>query len=146
MTIDPAARAMLAIGCQQAVYRFFAALDAGDMEAVAGTFGDDGVWHRQGAQLRGRAGVAAAMAARPSGRTTAHLVQNVVAEFDDERNAHVHYLVLTYRHDAPDGAPRPSTAPMVAPYSIAAYDDRMRLDGDAWRVVERRSQNIFINP
>lgn len=141
--MDTAARTQLIVDCQQTVIRFFAALDAGRMDDVAAAFEGDGVWHRQGAQLRGPAGVASALASRPAGRVTAHLVQNFIADFDDERSARVSYVVLTYRHDAPDGKPS-APAPMVAPYSIAAYDDQMRFDGSRWLVLERRSRNIFI--
>lgn len=131
--------------CKEAVIRSFAALDGGRMDEVADGFAEDGVWHRQGAALRGPAGVAGALAARPAGRVTAHLVQNFVADFDDEQAARVRYVVLTYRHDAPEGAVAPAIAPLGQPYSIAAYEDRMRRTNETWLVVERRSRNLFIN-
>ena len=129
--------------CQDAVIRFFAALDAGRIDEVAASFATDGIWHRQGVELLGPAGVASALAARPAGRITAHLVQNFVADFDDESGARVRYIVLTYRYDAPAGHAAP--APMVPPYSIAAYEDRMRRHGNAWQVLERRARNVFVD-
>jgi hypothetical protein len=140
--VDEALRTSLILGCQDAVIRFFAALDEGRMEDVAGTMADDGVWHRQGKTLRGPGAVSEALAARPAGRVTAHLVQNFVVDLEDAQTARVRYLVLTYRHDFPDVAA--AVAPLTQPYSIAAYDDRMRLDGARWRVLERRSRNIFV--
>ena len=142
--MSPAVRAQLIVDCQQAVIRFFAALDAGRMDDVAKAFDGDGIWHRQGKQLQGPSGVAEALASRPAGRVTAHLIQNFIADFDDERTARTSYVVLTYRHDAPDGA-KAAAAPMVKPYSIAAYDDRMRFDGSRWLVLERRSRNMFMD-
>ena len=103
--------------------------------------------------LRGPDDVARALASRPAGRVTAHLVLNFIADFDDDRNARARYNVLTYRHDAPERSESP--APMVQPYSIAEYSDRMRravgdggdgVDGGSWRVLERRARNVFINP
>ena len=143
--MDAALRTALISSCQEAVIRFFAALDGGRQEEVANAFAEDGIWHRQGAALRGPAGVSKALAARPAGRVTAHLVQNFIADFDDEHNAHLRYVVLTYRHDAPAGAPAAAIAPLGHPYSIAAYEDRLRCSNDAWLVLERRSRNLFIN-
>ena len=143
--MDANLRTTLFLACHEAVLRFFAALDAGRINEVANSFAADGIWHRQGAALRGPDGVAKALAARPAGRITAHLVQNFIADFDDEATARAHYLVLTYRHDAPAASTAPG--PMGIPYSIAEYDDRLcrREDGERWLVRERRSRNIFIN-
>lgn len=143
--MDAALRTTLTLGCIDAVLRFFAALDEGRLNDVAAAMADDGVWHRQGGALRGPAEVLQALEARPPGRVTAHLVQNLVVDLDDAQNARVRYLVLTYRHDFPDGAAAAATAaPLGAPYSIAAYDDRLRWAANAWRTGERRSRNVFI--
>ena len=155
--MDPVLRTRLIISCHDAIVRFFGALDDGRMDDVAGAMAEDGIWHRQGKALRGPGEVAQALAARPAGRVTAHLVQNVVVDLDDDRNARVRYLVLTYRHDFPDGTRTMGTlgaaggtgaatpAPLGAPYSIAAYDDWLRASGTTWLVVERRSRNVFSN-
>ncbi len=167
--MDPVLRTRLTLSCHDAVIRFFGALDDGRLDDVAGAIAEDGVWHRQGKALRGPGEVAQALAARPAGRVTAHLVQNLVVDLDDDHNARVRYLVLTYRHDFPDGSGHAGDtgsagavgaagtagsaggtgaaipAPLGAPYSIAAYEDRLRASGTRWLVVERRSRNLFIN-
>jgi hypothetical protein len=134
-------RTALIVACQQAVMRFFSALDAGRLDEVADAVAEDGVWHRQGAALSGPSAVRAALAARPAGRITAHLVQDLVVGLEAENDATVRYLVLTYRYDAPEGAG--GVAPMGKPLSIAAYSDRMRRSGETWLVKERRSRVIF---
>ena len=141
--MDAALRTTLIMSCQDAIVRFFAALDEGRMDDVANAMADDGIWHRQGKALRGPAGVREALAARPAGRVTAHLVQNFRVDLDDAHSARVRYLVLTYRHDFPGSVA--ATAPLAMPYSIAEYDDRMLRSGTGWLVRERRSRNIFIN-
>lgn len=94
--------------------------------------------------MRGPAEVRAALAERPAGRVTAHLVQNLVVDLADERNATARYMSLVYRHDAEAGAPPGGPAPLGAPLSVAAYADRLRRDeGGAWLVVERRSRRVF---
>ena len=142
--MDEIRAAALTLACQQAVLRFYAALDASDYPAVAAAMAPEGVWHRQGKALRGPAEVRAALAERPAGRVTAHLVQNLVVDLADERNATARYMSLVYRHDAGAGAPPEGPAPLGAPLSIAAYADRLRRDeGGAWLVVERRSRRVF---
>jgi hypothetical protein len=142
--MDEIRAAALTLACQQAVLRFYAALDASDYGAVAAAVAPEGVWHRQGRALRGPAEVLAALAERPAGRVTAHLVQNLVVDLADERNATARYMSLVYRHDAGAGAASEGPAPLGAPLSIAAYSDRLRRDeGGAWLVVERRSRRAF---
>ncbi len=142
--MDEIRAAALTLACQQAVLRFYAALDASDYAAVAAAVAPEGVWHRQGRALRGPAEVRAALAERPAGRVTAHLVQNLVVDLADERNATARYMSLVYRHDAGAGAPPEGPAPLGAPLSIAAYADRQRRqDGGAWLAVERRSRRVF---
>jgi SnoaL-like domain len=142
--VDEIRAAALTLACQQAVLRFYAALDASDYAAVAAAIAPEGVWHRQGRALRGPAEVRAALAERPAGRVTAHLVQNLVVDLADERNGTARYMSLVYRHDAGAGAPPEGPVPLGAPLSIAAYADRLRREeGGAWLVVERRSRRAF---
>jgi ketosteroid isomerase-like protein len=131
------------VACQQAIHRFYAALDASDFAAVAASVAPDGVWHRQGKALRGPGDVAAALAERPAGRVTAHLVQNLVVTLEDSETATARYNTLVFRHDGAAGAPPP--APIGAPLSIAAAQDRLSRDAatGAWLVVERRSSRVF---
>jgi ketosteroid isomerase-like protein len=131
------------VACQQAIHRFYAALDASDFATVAAAVAPDGVWHRQGKALRGPGDVAAALAERPAGRVTAHLVQNLVVTLEDPETATARYNTLVFRHDGAAGAPLP--APIGVPLSIAAAQDRLRRDAatGSWLVVERRSSRVF---
>ncbi|MBW8270103.1 nuclear transport factor 2 family protein [Caldovatus aquaticus] len=140
--MDELRRAALITLCAQAIARFWAALDAADYDTVARGMAPEGVWHRQGRALRGPEGVRAALAERPAGRVTAHLVQNLVVDLPDENTANARYFSLVFRHDAaaaPDGP-----VPLGAPLSIAAVSDRLRRGAEGeWLVVERRSRPVF---
>lgn len=142
--MDETRAAALTLACQQAVLRLYAALDASDYAAVTAAIAPEGVWHRQGRALRGPTEVRAALAERPAGRVTAHLV-NLVLDLADERSATARYMSLVYRYDAGPGAPPGGPAPLGGPLSIAAYADRLRCDegGGAWLVVERHSRRVF---
>lgn len=141
--MDEMLAAARSLACQQAIHRFYAALDTGDFDHLAAAMAPDGVWHRQGKALRGPGDVAEAMADRPAGRVTAHLVQNLVVDLQDGETATVRYNTLVFRHDGAAGAPAP--APIGVPLSIAAAQDRLRRDAasGAWLVVERRSSRVF---
>jgi ketosteroid isomerase-like protein len=130
------------IGCQQAIHRFYAALDASDMDAVSLAMAEDGVWHRQGQALRGPASVRAALAQRPAGRRTAHLVQNLVVDVIDPGQAQAQFMTLVYRHDA--DAPVTGAAPLGAPLSISFHRERLvRGDSGVWQFAEKRSERRF---
>ncbi|NKC30762.1 nuclear transport factor 2 family protein [Falsiroseomonas selenitidurans] len=130
------------LACQQAIHRFYAALDRGDFATVANALAPHGIWHRQGKALRGPGDVAQAMAERPAGRVTAHLVQNLVVELEGPEAARARYNTLVFRHDGEAEAKPP--APLGVPLSIAAAEDRLERDANgAWLVVERRSARVF---
>jgi len=130
------------IGCQQAIHRFYAALDASDMDTVSAAMADDGVWLRQGEALRGPDAVRAALARRPAGRRTAHLVQNLVVDVIDPGRAQAQFMTLVYRHDA--DAPLTGAAPLGAPLSILFHRERLvRGDSGVWQFVEKESERRF---
>ncbi|MBV6304869.1 nuclear transport factor 2 family protein [Candidimonas humi] len=128
--------------CQQAIQRFYLALDSSDFDAVAACMASQGVWHRQGAALCGPAQVRAALAKRPAGRTTAHMVQNLVIDIVDPGLAQARYLTLVYRHDAP--APPSGPVPLGTPLSISIHEERLvRTPAGDWLVQEKQSRRKF---
>lgn len=141
MTMDAMLRIQAIADCQQALYRSYHALDDGDYPAIAAGFAPDGVWHRQGKALKGRAAIEAELRQRPEGRVTAHLVTNVAVEVLDEENAHLRYLMTAYRHDP--AAPLQGPAPIGSLFLVARQEDRMRRTGGRWLIVERIQRRLF---
>jgi limonene-1,2-epoxide hydrolase len=130
--------------CSQAVMRFYAALDTGDIDGVAALMAADGVWHRQGKALRGPAEVLAALRERPPGRVTAHLVNNLVIDLDASgQQATARYMLLVFRHDRaqPGDGPVPIASSLL---SITATTDHWRAapNGD-WLAVLKQGQTVF---
>ena len=130
--------------CSQAVMRFYAALDAGDIDGVAGLMAADGVWHRQGKALRGPAEVLAALRERPPGRVTAHLVNNLVIDLDASgQQATARYMLLVFRHDRaqPGDGPVPIAGSLL---SITATTDHWRAaPHGGWLAVLKQGQTVF---
>ena len=90
--------------CADVACRFFRYLDRRHYDELAGLFAPDGIWVRQGAQLRGRDAIVAALAQRPAGLVTRHLISNVWVEVESEEAARVHYDVSVYAQTMPAAA------------------------------------------
>lgn len=130
------------VGCQQAIHRFYAALDASKMDEVVAAMAPTGVWHRQGKTLQGPEGVLAALRVRPAGRHTAHLVQNLIIDTQSQTTACASYMTLVYRFDATDPISGPS--PLGLPLSISLNKDELTLDESGnWLFLEKRSEQKF---
>lgn len=129
-------------GCQQAIHGFYLALDGGDFDAVAACMAGQGIWHRQGRMLQGPGEVRQALADRPAGRTTAHLVQNLVIDLDGPDRATARYMTLVYRVDA--AVPPAGPVPMPSPLSISLHHERLsRAPDGRWLAEEKRGQRRF---
>lgn len=59
---------------ERAIHLFFRHLDENDYEALTALMTVDGLWHRQGKELRGRSMVMEAMKARPVDLVTRHKI------------------------------------------------------------------------
>ena len=132
---------MLLVDCQQAVHYFYLSLDACDFKAVANLIASDGIWYRQGKELKGPTEVLQALNERPKGRVTAHMVQNLVVNVCNENQASASYMCLVYRCDLK----QPSTDPApMQPLSILRYEDTfVRAHSEQWLLKTKQSQRIF---
>lgn len=92
----------------QAIAHFYARLDGIDAGSVGACFAPDGVWHRQGAVLKGPTAVDSALGQRPAGRSSVHLVANLQCEAEGEGLLRARYLLQVFRHDAAPGATGPA--------------------------------------
>ncbi len=129
------------VDCQQAVHSFYLSLDACDFTTVANLMASDGIWHRQGKELKGPLEVLQALSERPKGRVTAHMVQNLVVNIHNESEASASYLCLVYRCDMKD--PHTLPAPMQ-PLSILRYEDTFVSNSSGqWLLRSKESKRIF---
>ena len=129
------------VECQQLIYRFYQALDAGEFNTLSQFFREDGVWFRQGKKLDGPEAVLKAMGERPIGRKTAHLVQNFVLDIESADKAVAKYFTLVYRHDADQENSGP--APIDNALAISMNYDILLKDHQGWRFAEKKSERRF---
>jgi len=129
------------IECEQVVHRFYQALDAAEFVTLSQFFRDDGIWFRQGKKLEGPQAVLRAMDERPSGRKTAHLVQNFVVDIESSVRVVARYLTLVYRHDSDQSNRGP--APIDKALAISMNYDILLKDHQGWRLIEKKSERRF---
>ncbi len=129
---------------ERVIVKLWSALDSADFEGVANSFADDGVWHRQGKQLAGPAGVRAAMTERPKSARTRHLITNALVDAVDENNAEMQFYLTVYHHTAePADAPPPAPAPMNVPLTVALAKASLRKNASGWKIHELNSADTF---
>jgi hypothetical protein len=115
------------------VIRFFRALDDREYGLLAPLLAPDGVWHRQGAELRNEAEILAAMASRARTMRIHHLLTNVYAEPRGEDEAEVTAYMLVVRHDSKSEPAGPS--PLTGIENIRTMRARLRRTAQGWRIV-----------
>jgi hypothetical protein len=128
-------------GAVRALISHWAALDSGNYEAVAAGFADDGVWHRQGKELKGPPMVRAAMAERSKGARTRHLVSNMLTTLKGENEAEIDFYMTVFSHNGEADAPPP--APMNVPNSVGLSQAKLRREGAAWKITLLKSSATF---
>ncbi|MGH8135285.1 MAG: nuclear transport factor 2 family protein [Steroidobacteraceae bacterium] len=124
------------------ITRYASLLDAGDWDAVAALYTEDGRMSRPTAPddfIAGRSAILASFKARPP-RTTRHIIANVLVALDGEALATATSQILLYTGGGnPGGLPLLFTA---APL-IGSYRDRLVCTELGWRFAERRGSLDF---
>ena len=106
--------------------------DAGDWEAVAATYTDEGRMSRPTAPddfIEGRAAILAAFQARPP-RASRHVIANARVTIEDDGRATAHSQILLF-------------LAQKSPPLVGSYDDTLVKEGEHWRFVERRGSLDF---
>lgn len=121
------------------VYRFFLGLDQRNNESVAALMAKEGVWHRQGVDLVGPAGVLAALEKRDPKRRTAHTVTNLWVESATRDAASVRYYLVAYETTI-DAQGRESGPKLLG---VRESTDDLILEDGSWRVLRKHSRRFL---
>ena len=135
MALTSIERAAIAWECERLIHLYAMLNDAGDFNAMAEMFTEDGVFARpsQGDVLiRGKAAILAAYPSRPP-RFTRHLITSVVVTVEDHDNARAQSYLSLYTGQAGESLPRPAE-PV---YLIGDFKDRFVRQDGAWKFSER---------
>jgi len=124
----------------EAVHRFYYYLDERRYEDMAAMMAPDGVWFRQGTELRGPAEVLQALRTRAADTSVRHVMANGFADVDAQGETSVQIYQTVYKGRAAQGQ-----VPVASgPDSMSAVSVRLRRgEGDSWQIVSLRSQRQF---
>jgi hypothetical protein len=132
-------RAAIGWECERLIHLYSMLNDAGDFQAMAEMFTEDGVFARPSQSdvlIRGKAAILEAYTSRPP-RFTRHMITSVVVTVEDEDNARAHsYLSLHVAQSDPpqgEGLPRPAEPA----YLIGDFKDRLVRRHGVWKFSER---------
>lgn len=123
------------------VLRFFHHLDAGEYDRLVALMAPDGVWHRQGKELRGRDAIMEAMRARPAGLLTQHNATNLVVDAVDADHATATVYLTVFAHTPAAGAKGPG--PVELPNLVGIYREKLVRTAEGWRIAEITSQPMM---
>jgi ketosteroid isomerase-like protein len=128
------------------ITRYAALSDAGDWEALAALYTEDGRMSRPISPddyISGRTGILAALRSRPR-RVSRHIVANILVTLENEAAARASSQLLLYTGTAADdgGLPVQSTAPPL----VGTYADILVKTAAGWRFTERRGSLDFRLP
>jgi ketosteroid isomerase-like protein len=125
------------------ITRYAALNDAGDWDAVAALYTEDGRMSRPTAPddfIAGRAAILAGFKSRPR-RASRHFVANILITLEEETRARATSQILLFTGAAADdgGLPIQSAAPPL----VGSYEDTLVKTEDGWRFSERRGRLDF---
>jgi len=114
--------------------RFFRGLDDRDYDMMASLLADDGVWHRQGKDLRGPKMMCDELKKRSPTMVIHHLLTNVVLLSCSQTEAVVSAYMSVVRHDS--GKKPTGPAPSTDIENIRTLTARLRPTQDGWRITD----------
>lgn len=127
--------------CAQVLTRFFNDFDQWRYADMADLFAIDGVWHRQGQALAGRAAILAALAERSTTQRVRHVVTNLQIDVLDRDTAASLLYVTAYRHDS--GAKETQPPRIRAPYLLLVVPGGLRRTEAGWKIVRMEMNREF---
>lgn len=125
--------------CAKLVLRVFYGMDDLQYDRVTDAFMPDGVWHRAGKALRGRAAILAAMNERDTHRFVRHVVTNLGVDVTDNDHAEGRCYVTAYAGPASD---RPPT--INAPWLLLTSTHSFVRSHGGWFIAESRIARDFV--
>ncbi|MDP6173680.1 MAG: nuclear transport factor 2 family protein [Rhodospirillales bacterium] len=130
--------------CTQVIIQFYNDLDARRYDTLVGLFAPDGIWMRQGEEVKGRDKIMEIMAGRPGAENQQirHMVSNIQVSVVDENTANTQQYVTIYRHDSDE--PIKGPAPMEGgPGIIFLYEDEMMRTPDGWKISHKKGRPLL---
>jgi hypothetical protein len=126
--------------CAAVLAKFFNCLDDRRMEELAALMAPDGVWVRQGRELRGPAMVLEAMTKRSPTVNTRHLLSNQELTASEADCVQGRFVAAVYSHDS--GEPQ-AVAKLELPRSIVVFEAKLGRTSEGWRIAHLSNRRVF---
>ena len=141
--MDPVNSSVVEWKCQKAIVAFFRCLDERNYPGLLARMHPDGVWLRQGKQLKGEQQIMQAMNARPETMRIHHILTNLLVNVGSEsERASLFAYLLVFRHD--DGEKHIGPAPLKGPSAIHACNAELRPAAGDWRIFRLENSPTFL--
>jgi len=118
----------------QITNRFYYYLDEFRYQDLAALMREDGVWHRQGKVLKGRAQVIAALEERPRTQRIRHVITNAFLSEEGDNAADLVAYLTAYKYD--DGKPIKGAPTIDGPFRLLLVKKRFARSGGKWLIAE----------
>lgn len=139
--MDAARQREIEWDCEKLLIRYMQALDDRKYEVLAGLFAEDGVWHRQGKELRGPAMILATMKDRPLKELRRHAVTNCLVSIQSDDRAEARSYMTVWAGDTDAVGTRPVT--IKAPFRVGVATTRFVRRNNRWRIAEHSFEQDF---
>jgi len=137
-TMDEATRRAIEADCTRLINLYALRNDAGDWDAVAALYADDGLMTRPSAPdkpIIGREAILSAFKSRPA-RASRHACSNIVVDVESETQASAFSVILLFQGEASADGGLPVRDPKGP--LVGWFKDRFVKTADGWRFAERR--------
>ena len=118
----------------QLTHRFYYCLDEFRYQDLAALMREDGVWHRQGKVLKGRAQVLAALEERPRTQRIRHVITNAFLSEESESSAALVAYLTAYKYD--DGKPIKGAPTIDGPFRLLLVNKKFARSQGKWLIAE----------
>lgn len=118
----------------QLTNRFYYCLDEFRYQDLAAMMREDGVWHRQGKVLKGRAQVLAALDERPRTQRIRHVITNAFLDSEGADAASLVAYLTAYKYD--DGKPVKGAPTIDGPFRLLLVNKKFTCSAGKWMIAE----------
>jgi hypothetical protein len=118
----------------QLTNRFYFYLDEFRYQDLAALMREDGVWHRQGKVLKGRAQVLAALEERPRTQRIRHVITNAFLDSESADAASLVAYLTAYKYD--DGKPIKGAPTIDGPFRLLLVNKKFTRSAGKWMIAE----------
>lgn len=118
----------------QLTNRFYFYLDEFRYQDLAAMMREDGVWHRQGKALKGRAQVLAALEERPRTQRIRHVITNAFLDAESADAASLVAYLTAYKYD--DGKPIKGAPTIDGPFRLLLVNKKFTRNAGKWMIAE----------